>query len=148
MNRFLVLLLLNSACTTIDYQQGPVPGLERMTIEEHYVDGAELYARCSRCGHLGLELPIACTCINFKINHAVIWLPHGASQSTIEHERAHGRGYDHPNGELRSRYAAWTKAGGKRSNVALQPINGAGSTLAKVSEFRPATPIERDTPVQ
>lgn len=149
MNRFLVLLLLLlSACTSIDYQQGPVPGLERMSVEEHYVDGAELYARCSRCGHLGLELPVACTCINFRTNRAVIWLPRGASQSTIEHERAHGRGYDHPNGELRSRYAAWTKSGGKRIDVALEPINRAGSALAKVSEFRSTTAIERDTPMQ
>lgn len=148
MNRFLVLLVLISGCTSIDYKQGPVPGLERMTMEEHYVDGAELYTRCSRCGHSGFELPVACTCVNFKLNHAVIWLPRGASQSTIEHERAHGRGYDHQDGKLRSRYAAWTKSGGKRIDAPAEPTRHAKSGLTKVSELRTGTPSERGAPAR
>lgn len=150
MNRILVLvlLLLISGCSSIDYKQGPVPGLERMTAEEHYVDGQELYARCSRCGHLGIELPVACTCINFKTNHAVIWLTRGASQAAVEHERAHARGYDHPNGELRSLYATWTKSGGKRIERLAKPINQPQTGLTKVSELRSGTPIERHSPPQ
>ncbi len=138
MNRILVLVLLAliSGCSSIDYREGPIAGLERMTVEEHYVDGDELYKRCSRCGHLGLELPVACTCINFRLNRAVIWLPLDASPSTIEHERAHGRGYDHPNGELRSRYAAWKESVGKRIELASQPKMLPESGLTKVSDLR------------
>jgi hypothetical protein len=109
MNRALLLLvaLLAAGCTTIDYQAGPVPGLERMTVEEHFVDEAEIYNVCSSCGLSPMVLATACTCVNLRTKHAVIWLAKGASQSTIEHERAHGRGYDDADGELRRRYEAW-----------------------------------------
>ena len=109
MNRALLLLvaLVAAGCTTIDYQAGPVPGLERMTVEEHFVDQAEIYKVCSSCGQSAVAIPVACTCINLRTKHAVIWLARGASQSTIEHERAHGRGYDDTDGELRRRYEAW-----------------------------------------
>jgi len=126
MNRLLVLLTLLSGCASIDYRQGPVPGLENMTVEEHRVDATEIYQRCSRCGQLGLELPTACTCVNFRTGHAVIWLPHGASQATIEHERAHARGYDHEDGALRRQFAAWARNGGRR----MGPAAGARNTGA------------------
>ena len=109
MNRILPFLvaLLVAGCTTIDYKAGPIPGLERMTIEEHFIDEAKIYEVCSRCGQSALVIPVACTCINLRTKHADIWLAKGASQSTIEHERAHGRGYDHTDGDLRRRYEAW-----------------------------------------
>ena len=124
----LVLALLLCGCTSIDYRAGPVPGLTRMTVEEHVVSLTEVFEACYRCGHKSLEIPLACTCINFSTNHAVIWLAHGAPQWTIEHERAHARGYDHMDGELRSRYATWKLRGG---NVAGAPPQ---STLASHRE--------------
>jgi hypothetical protein len=109
MNRILLLtvFLLSGGCASIDYQTGPVPGLEHMTVDERVVDASAIYQACSRCGHRGLVLPIACTCIDFSAKRAVIWLPRDASQPVIEHERAHARGYDHPDGELRDRYQTW-----------------------------------------
>lgn len=142
MNKFLVLLALLSGCTSVAYKEGPVPGLEHMTVEEHQVDATEIYQRCSRCGHHGPELPTACTCINFRTNRAIIWLARGASQDTIEHERAHGRGYDHQTGELRSQYAAWTKSGGKRIASPVEQAFRAEATLTQISELRSMTPTE------
>ncbi len=110
MFRTLALLALLCGCTSIDYDHGPIQGLEHMTVEEHRVDPDEIYARCARCGQLGFELPSACTCVNFRTRHALIWLPLDASQAMIEHERAHSRGYDDSDGHLRSRYAAWVRA--------------------------------------
>jgi hypothetical protein len=92
--------------------------------------------RCSRCGHLGLELPVACTCINFRLKRAVIWLPQNASQATIEHERAHSRGFDHPNGELRSRYAAWKESVEKIVKLASQPKMLPEPGITRVSDPR------------
>jgi len=123
-------------------QGGPVSGLETMTVEEHRVDASEIYQRCSRCGRLGLELPIACTCINFRTMHAVIWLTHGASQEVVEHERAHGRGYDHPNGELRRQYAVWTNRGGRRTTPPVDTAYSAEASLAKAGELRSAARTE------
>jgi hypothetical protein len=110
MKSILALFLLLSACTSIDYREGPIPGLEKLTVQENYVDSSEIYQTCSRCGPQGLVVPIACTCINFRTKTAVIWLPQNAPQATIEHERAHARGYDHTTGELRNQYGNWTKA--------------------------------------
>ena len=95
------------SCSTIDYQAGPVPGLERLRVEEHFVPYSELFAACTRCGHTGLVIPLACTCIDFRTNRAVIWLVQGAPRATVEHERAHALGYDHTDGDLRRRYTAW-----------------------------------------
>src|SRR5512132_4211255 len=95
MVRTLLLALLVSGCASIDYRAGPVRGLERMAVEERVIDATQIYAACSRCGHTGIDIPLACTCINFRTNRAVIWLSRGAPQSVVEHERAHGRGYDH-----------------------------------------------------
>ena len=142
MNRFLVLVALLSGCTSINYKDGPVPGLENMTVEEHQVDATEIYQRCSRCGSHGIELPTACTCINFRTGRAVIWLARGASQATIEHERAHGRGYDHQNGELRSQYASWAKGAGTRINLPSKPTYRAETDLTKLSELKSVTPAE------
>jgi uncharacterized protein YceK len=139
MIRLLVFLALLSGCTSINYTEGPVPGLENMTVEEHHVDTTEIYQRCSRCGKLGMELPTACTCINFRTNHAIIWLANDASQATIEHERAHARGYDHQTGELRDQYAAWTKRGGKRMAPAVAQASRAEASLTQVSELRTVT---------
>ena len=100
-------VVLLSGCTSIDYRAGPVLGLDRMSVEEHFIDAGTLYAACARCGHGGPDIALACTCIDFRTNHAVIWLARGAPQWMIEHERAHGLGYDHPDGELHRRYAAW-----------------------------------------
>jgi hypothetical protein len=104
-------------CAVIDYRAGPVPGLEHMTVEEHYIGASEIHARCARCGTREFESPLACTCINFATNHAVIWLPANASPSTIEHERAHAAGYDHTDGELRRRYQSWQASGRSRVTV-------------------------------
>jgi hypothetical protein len=135
MNRVpLLLFLLLSGCASIDYQAGPVSGLGNMTVEEHIIDGTEIYQACSRCGQRGLELPTACTCINFTTNHAVIWLARDASQSVIEHERAHGRGYDHTDGELRSRYQAWVARGGTKIALPHEPTFPAGTTLTKAGD--------------
>ena len=142
MKPYLVILALLCACTTIDYREGPVPGLENMTVEEHRVDTTEIYQRCSSCGRLGLELPTACTCINLRTNRAVIWLTRDASEATIEHERAHGRGYDHQGGELRFQYAAWTKSGGKRIAPAITQAYGANADLTKVSALKPGASTE------
>ncbi len=142
MIRFLLgLVALIAGCTTIDYQRGPVPGLEHMTVEEHYVDATEIYDRCSRCGHLGFELPTACTCVYFRTNRAVIWLPRGASRATIEHERAHAQGYDHTGGDLRSRYAAWMRNGSKAAS-AKGPADAGGAGPTQVSTLKPALPAE------
>ena len=145
MKQYVVLLALLAGCSTINYNDGPVPGLENMTVEEHRVDASEIYQRCARCGQLGMELPTACTCINFRTNHAVIWLTHDASPATVEHERAHGRGYDHQSGELRSQYAAWTQRGGKRYDQAAAPTRRIESGLTKVSELRQVDSTSRDS---
>ena len=129
MGRLPILFALLAGCTSIDYLDGPVPGLERMSVEEHRVDAGEIARRCSRCGQLGPILPLACTCINFRTRHAVIWLPRNASAATIEHERAHARGYDHPSGELRAGYAAWLASG--RREIA------APATAAQVGRAKP-----------
>ena len=121
MYRVLLLPLLLCGCAAIDYQHGLVAGLAQMTVEEHYIDASEIYPRCSRCAALGSVLPLACTCINFRTQHAVIWLAHGAPPETIEHERAHGRGYDHPSGELRRQYTAWLNSDRRRVILAAQP---------------------------
>jgi hypothetical protein len=110
MKRLLLLLALLPGCTSIDYKAGPVPGLEHMSVEEKVIDASQMYDACSRCGHQGLEIVLACTCINFRTNHAVIWLARGAPQTVIDHERAHGRGYDHTDGQLRTRYASWLRS--------------------------------------
>ena len=107
-----------------------------MAVEEHRVEASEIYQRCSRCGHLGLELPVACTCINFRTDSAVIWLSRDASQATVEHERAHARGYDHVGGELSSRYAAWMQSGSRRE----QAVSGAGGD--RVSSLQAALPAQ------
>ena len=133
MNRYLALVAFICGCTTIDYKDGPVSGLEDMTVEEHHVDATEIYQRCSRCGSLGLNLLAACTCINFRTKHAVIWVPYGASQETIEHERAHGRGYDHPDGALRRQYATWVASGGRRTAPPIAAAEGTETGLTKVS---------------
>jgi hypothetical protein len=110
----LVLLCACAAgCSTIDYRQGPVPGLENLAIEEHHVEATEIYFKCATCGNLPHLMPTACTCINFRTRRAVIWLAHGASAGTIEHERAHARGYDHSDGQLRQHYAAWVQSRGR-----------------------------------
>jgi hypothetical protein len=137
MNRILLLLaLFATGCTTIDYRAGPVPGLERMTSEEHVIDDADIYSVCSRCGPAGLVIPVACTCINFRTNHAVIWLGKSATQSTIEHERAHARGYDHTDGALRRKFEAWRVAGGKM--IPAEPGQQAASALRRVSAVETA----------
>ena len=136
MKPFVLLLTLLAGCSTINYNDGPVPGLESMSVEEHRVDATEIYQRCARCGQLGLELPTACTCINFRTNHAIIWLTRDASEATIEHERAHGRGYDHQGGELRSQYAAWTQRVGKQLDLPGSPTRRVDAGLTKVSELR------------
>lgn len=134
MNRLLLLLALLSGCASIDYKAGPVPGLEDMTVEKHRVDATEIYQRCSRCGKLGLELPTACTCVNFKTNHAVIWLPRDASRTTVEHEHAHAQGYDHEDGALRRQYAAWTKNGGRRIGLTARPADADASGDARLTK--------------
>lgn len=114
-----------------------------MTVEEHTVDAAELFVQCSRCGRLGLELPTACTCINFRTNRAVIWLIRGAAQETIEHERAHGRGYDHHDGGLRSRYVTWKEGGGRRTATPGEPIHAADIKLSRTGQLKSEIPHER-----
>jgi hypothetical protein len=109
------LALLLCGCTTIDYRAGPVAGLENMAVEEHFVDYGELYSACARCGHNSLVVPLACTCIDFTKNRAVVWLSRGAPPPIIEHERAHALGYDHTDGELRSRYATWKSTLAKKA---------------------------------
>jgi hypothetical protein len=121
MKQSLALFALLSGCAAIDYNAGPVPGLEHMTVEEHYIDANDIYQRCSRCGMRKFSLPLACTCINFADNRAVIWLPRNASIATIEHERAHGHGFDHPDGELRERYEMWLSGDGPRVNATERP---------------------------
>lgn len=78
----------------------------------------------------------------FRTNRAVIWLACGASQVTIEHERAHGRGYDRQTGELRSQYAAWTNSGGKRIAPPIERAYRAEARLTQVSELRSVTATE------
>lgn len=141
MLRFLLPLALLAGCSSIDYREGPVPGLERMTVEEHRVDASEIYQRCTRCGSLGMELPTACTCINFRTQHAVIWLSHDATQATIEHERAHGRGYDHQTGELRAQYAAWVNKGGKRAPRQVELANRAADVPTRLGELKTASAV-------
>ena len=138
----LAMLLLLSGCTTIDEREGPIPGLENMTVEEHYVDGSEIYQQCSRCGNLGFVVPLACTCVNFRTRHSVIWLTHDASQSTIEHERAHARGYDHPTGELRTQYAAWVRRVNAKAAVSAAISQRPQSDYRKVSVIHAAANIE------
>lgn len=104
-----------------------------MKVEEYRVDAAEIYQRCSKCGSLGLTVPQACTCINFRENRAVIWLAHNASDETIEHERAHGRGYDHTTGELREQYTAWVKKTGEKAALASDRATRTETVLTKVS---------------
>ncbi len=101
-----------------------------MTVEEHRVDADEIYSRCARCGHLGAALPTACTCINFRTRHAWIWLARDASQATLEHERAHARGYDDADGTLRRSYAAWKDAGGAAERHANAGAFAAGWAAA------------------
>jgi hypothetical protein len=110
LERLVVPMLLLAGCTSIDYRAGPVPGLEGLTVEEHHVEASEIYARCSSCGSFGPVLPNACTCVNFRTRRAVIWLAHGASDETVEHERAHARGYDHHGGELQRQFTAWVRS--------------------------------------
>jgi hypothetical protein len=138
----LAILFLLAGCSSIDYREGPIPGLEHMTVEEHFIDPGEIYRQCSRCGKLGLELPVACTCINFRTHHSVIWLGSNASQSTIEHERAHARGFDHPNGELRSQYAAWTRRVNSQVAATAKPPQGAAPAYAKVSVLGSSAKVE------
>jgi len=133
LTRPLIFVVLLSGCTTIDFKEGPIPGLENMTFEEHLVDASEIYQMCSSCGKLGFELPVACTCVNFRTKHAVIWLGRDAPQSTIDHERAHARGYDHPNGDLRNQYAAWTKRVGSKIAAPAKRAYRAQTDLPKVS---------------
>ena len=135
MNRFLLLLLLVSGCSSIDHRAGPVPGLENMAVEEHRIDTTEIYQRCSSCGDLGLVLPAACTCINFRTKRAVIWLAHNASPDTIEHERDHARGYDHPTGELHRQYAAWLASSGNRPAPQVAQAYRADAVLSKVGKI-------------
>lgn len=137
MKRLMMILALLSGCTSIDYKDGLILGLEQMTVEEHFVDPSEIYARCSQCGQLDLTLPEACTCINFRTKHAVIWLPHGATQSTIEHERAHSRGYDHPTGELRLQFAGWMKKSAGNAGPSVQAAIGNETVLSKVGNSGP-----------
>jgi uncharacterized protein YceK len=121
MKILMLLVTLLSGCASIDYKAGPVPGLEHMTIEEYFIEANQIHGMCMQCGARAYELPLACTCINFARNRAVIWLPRNASDSTVKHERAHAEGYDHQDGELRRRFQAWQARGGRRAIVSDRP---------------------------
>jgi hypothetical protein len=87
-------------------------------------------------------VPLACTCVNFRTRHSVIWLTHDAPQSTIRHERAHARGYDHPTGELRTQYAAWVERVNAKLAASAAASQRPRPDYPKVSVIHAAANIE------
>ncbi len=92
------------SCTIID-QRAPVPGLEHLVVTERYVPAAEIAPRCHDEGGVPYwVMPIACTIFDYEHKTAIIYLPEGAPEWVVWHERMHGKGYDHTDGSLAKEY--------------------------------------------
>jgi hypothetical protein len=97
MRRILCGLLLAAGtvgCTTIGHEK--VDGWPALRVFEHYVSAEEIYERCRKYVGFGM-IPLACAEFNLAAGRCDLWFNAGfAPRFTVEHERLHCLGYDHP----------------------------------------------------
>ncbi len=98
-----MLLLLLSACSSIDYKSAPTDW-PKLKVDVREVSEVEIAKRCRKYA----ALPIACAEVFFQTYTCVIWIAPGAAQWVKDHEMAHCWGYSHV-GEttLADAWAAW-----------------------------------------
>ena len=86
--KWILILLLLSGCSTLSSHK--TEGWPQMTVTENYVSEAEVKDRCGNPEFL------ACAYSNVCSKTCNIWLPKGAPEWLVKHERGHCEGYDHP----------------------------------------------------
>ena len=104
----LLLILLLSACSTIDYENR-VEGWPVLREEVRVVSSAEMHKHCDKYAGV-LESTFACAEIFFKPPICKIWITE-AGGWIEKHERAHCAGYDHPGSKtMRTMLTAYKRA--------------------------------------
>ena len=96
MIRTLLLCLLLTGCTAIDYSR-KVEGWPVMREELHVVSAAEMHNVCDKYAGFG-EVMLSCAEMFFHPDVCKIWVTE-AGGWLEEHERAHCRGHDHIGGD-------------------------------------------------
>ena len=101
------LLLLFSACTSIDYGNH-VAGWPTLREEIHVVSTNEMHAACSKYDGF---MMVALACSEYYLDDGIckIWVTDGGGWAE-KHERGHCEGYDHQgSNELRDIFVKWKK---------------------------------------
>jgi hypothetical protein len=88
------LALALQGCTIVGHQQ--VQGWPQLAVVEHYVPELQLRERCVKYVAFGMS-PQACAELDFAARRCDLWFSADfpPTQSMVEHERLHCRGYDH-----------------------------------------------------
>ena len=91
-----IVLLFVAGCSTIDHVK--VEGWPALELVERYVPHAEMHARCREYVSSVAMVPVACAQFDFVNRRCYIWYDadNPPSAATVEHERLHCQGYDHP----------------------------------------------------
>src|SRR6185503_10386594 len=91
-----LLLVLLAGCSSIDHVK--VDGWPALEVVERYVARSELHERCKEYVTGFAMLPVACAQFDFVNRRCYVWYnaDDPPTAATIEHERLHCQGYDHP----------------------------------------------------